>query len=410
MATEDNDDNNFKATVSSSASALCSRIDSAYYERQPMGSGCSSFGNDFAPFDPKVTSVKHFEIHRIVGQGGFGKVNAVIRKKATPVKWLAMKTLSKATVLNRNSVSIIWNERHLLTQVHGPLIVRMHHTFQDRYNCYVVMDLLLGGDLKYHLEFTRRDGFPEREARFYSAGVLLSLEYLHGLKILHRDVKPENIILDDKGYPRLTDLGISVQTANLRFQSRSGTVAYMAPKIFRGSTEHGTPSDFFSLGVLAYELLLGRRPWNGGVRSHLEKCPNVIKDFSKSVYDKYYPIELLDSTSDTNAKLSHSCRSFLRGLLHPIESERLGAGPNGIIEIKKHDWLRTFDWDGYLSHTLTPPFVPVVDENKANCNTAAQDFDDVLNVNSRGERISAEDQEKFAGFEFNIDANNPVTI
>ncbi|KAG7380266.1 Serine/threonine-protein kinase 32A [Phytophthora pseudosyringae] len=374
-----------------------------------MGSGCSSFGDGSAPFDPKVISAQHFEIHRIVGQGGFGKVNAVLRKKATPAKWLAMKTLSKATVINRNCVSMIWNERNLLTQIRSPLIVRMHHTFQDPYSCYVVMDLLLGGDLKYHLGFTRKDGFPEREARFYTAGVLLSLEYLHGLRILHRDVKPENVILDDKGYPRLTDLGISVQTANLRFQSRSGTVAYMAPEIFRGSTEHGTPSDFFSLGVLAYELLLGRRPWNGGVRSQLEKCPNTIKEFSESAYDAYYPIELLESTSGSNAKLSQSCRSFLRGLLHPVEAERLGAGPDGILEIKTHEWLRTFDWDGYLAHTLAPPFVPVVDEKKANCDTAAQDFDDVLNVNSRGERISAEDQEKFVGFEFNVDAQNPVT-
>lgn len=88
----------------------------------------------------------------------------------------------------------------------------------------------------------------------------------------------------------------------------------------------------------------------------------------------------------------------------------LRAGPDGIIEIKKHEWLRTFDWDGYLAHTLTPPFVPVVDEKKANCDTAAQDFDDVLSVNSRPERISAEDQEKFVGFEYNVDATNPITI
>ncbi|KAL3674872.1 hypothetical protein V7S43_000798 [Phytophthora oleae] len=89
-----------------------------------MGSGCSSFGDDNTPYDPKVISIKHFEIHRIIGQGGFGKVNAVIRKKATPVKWLAMKTLSKGTVINRNCVSMIWNERNLLTQIHSPLIVR----------------------------------------------------------------------------------------------------------------------------------------------------------------------------------------------------------------------------------------------------------------------------------------------
>ncbi|OWZ06749.1 Protein kinase, partial [Phytophthora megakarya] len=271
-----------------------------------------------------------FEIHRIVGQDGFGKVNAVIRKKAYPARWLAMKTISKATVISRNCVRMIWHERNLLTQIHSPLIVRMHHTFQDPYSCYVVMDLLVGGDLKYHLGSTRKDGFTARETKFYTAGILLSLEYLHGIKILHRDVKPENVILDDKGYPRLTDLGISVQTANLRFQSRSGTVVCMAPEIFLGSTEYGTLSDLFSLGVLTYELLLRPRPWDGGVRFQLEKCPNVIKDFSERVYDKYYPIKLLDSTAGLNTNLSQSCRTFLRGLLHPIELGRLGAVPNGI--------------------------------------------------------------------------------
>ncbi|RLN20134.1 hypothetical protein BBJ28_00011498 [Nothophytophthora sp. Chile5] len=374
-----------------------------------MGSGYSICSGDNPRLDPKVLSVKHFEIHRIVGQGGFGKVNAVIRKKTQPVKWLAMKTLSKAVVVNKNCVNMIWNERNLLTQLQSPLVVRMHHTFQDAYNCYVVMDLLLGGDLKYHLNFTRKNGFTEDEAKFYVAGVLLSLEYLHDRSILHRDVKPENVILDEKGYPRLTDLGISVQTTTLRYQSRSGTVSYMAPELFRGSTDHGVPSDFFCLGVLAYELLLTKRPWSGGVRAHLETCPNVMKEFPESAYDSYYPVDLLDSYS--SGKLSKSCRSFVRRLLHPMELQRLGSGTNGALDVKNHEWLEGFDWQGYLAQALKPPFVPVVDEGKANCDTAAQDFDDVLDLNSRPtERISAEDQKQFLGFEFNIDVDNPVAM
>ncbi|RLN88365.1 hypothetical protein BBJ28_00017283 [Nothophytophthora sp. Chile5] len=374
-----------------------------------MGSGFSICSGDNSRLDPKVLSVKHFEIHRIVGQGGFGKVNAVIRKKTRPVKWLAMKTLSKAVVVNKNCVNMIWNERNLLTQVQSPLVVHMHHTFQDTYNCYVVMDLLLGGDLKYHLNFTRKNGFAEDEAKFYVAGVLLSLEYLHSRNILHRDVKPENVILDEKGYPRLTDLGISVQTPTLRHQSRSGTVSYMAPELLRGSTDHGIPSDFFCLGVLAYELLLTKRPWSGGVRAHLETCPNVMKEFPESAYDSYYPVELLDSYS--SGRLSKSCRSFMRRMLHPMELHRLGSGTDGALDIKNHEWLEGFDWQGFLAQTLKPPFVPVVDEGKANCDTAVEDFDDILELGSRPtERISAEDQKKFDGFEFNIDVDNLIAM
>lgn len=380
-----------------------------------MGSGCSS---GQSPYDPSVLSIKHFDIHRVVGKGGFGKVNAVIRKKTSPPAWFAMKTLSKATVLEKKCVDVVWNERNLLTIARNPLIVRMHHTFQDSSNCYVVMDLLMGGDLKFHLNNTHKNGFSEKDVRFYVAGILLSLEYLHSKRVLHRDVKPENVILDDKGYPHLTDLGVSVQTdATLRHCGSSGTVAYMAPELHIGPHEHGVASDFFCLGVVAFELCFGKRPWPKGVSGHLDsmdtwKVAVEPESFTGNQLELYYPRELLPETPGVS--LSPSCRSFIRGLLHPHEHERLGGQEGKVIgaaAVKRHEWIADFDWQGYQSSKLPAPFQPVIDESKANCDTAAQDFDDVLDLSSGpSTRLSAQDQEKFSGFEFNVDVNNPETF
>lgn len=365
-----------------------------------MGSGLSVFSSGKGS-DPNVLSMRHFDIHRVVGKGGFGKVNAVIRKKTSPPQWFAVKTLSKVVVVNKRCVDMIWNERNLLVVAKSPHIVSMHHAFQDKHNCYMVMDLLLGGDLKFHLSGVYKSGFAEAHARFYVAGTLLSLQYLHSQCILHRDVKPENIILDNLGYPRLTDMGVSVQTDTLRYRGNSGTTSYMAPELFRLKHEHGVAADFFSLGVLTHELLVGKKPWTGSADARLAAIDAT--DPAERLLD-YYTSEMRDSVS-TTSKLSRACRSLLRGLLHPDEAQRLGA--NGAAEVMQHEWFNGFDWDGYANQMLAAPFQPVVDESKANCNTAAADFDDVLDQSSEpSERIKPEEQELFAGFEFNVVINS----
>ncbi|KAF1328942.1 Ciliate-e2/ciliate-e2-unclassified protein kinase, partial [Globisporangium splendens] len=239
-----------------------------------MGSGLSVFSSSHD--DPNVLSLKHFEIHRVVGKDGFGKVNAVIRKKTRPPQWFAVKALSKIVVVEKNC---------------------------DAYNCYMVMDLLLGGDLKFHLTGTYKTGFNELHARFYVAGTLLSLQYLHTKAILHRDVKLENIVLDDKGYPRLTDLGVSVQADNLRYRGNSGTTPYMAPELFLGNHhEHGIAADFFSLGILAHELLFGKKSWTGNVQAQLENMGvKDLMDFPEDWCIHYCTSDMLDLTSSNSS-------------------------------------------------------------------------------------------------------------
>ncbi|GLD93470.1 hypothetical protein PINS_up002062 [Pythium insidiosum] len=366
-----------------------------------MGSGCSHEHAD----NPGVLSLKNYEMHRVIGQGGFGKVNAVIRKKTKPPKWFAIKTLAKATVIKKDCVKMVWNERNLLASLHtSPYVVRMHHAFQDSENCYVVMDLLLGGDLKFHVNKTFKTGLKtENDIRFYVAGVLLALRDLHRNNILHRDVKMDNILLDNKGYPRLTDLGVSVQTETLRFRGNSGTPSHMAPELWHRNCDHGVASDLFSLGVVAYELAFAKRPWQGSVRAVIETNPEFVVSLPPEQFSNYFPNEILDTAT---CPLSLPCRSFMRGLLHPVESCRLGFN-GGVEEARAHEWFGDFDWNAFEEQKLEAPIQPTIDENKGNFDSAVHDFDDVLASGKKSQAILSSDEQKlFEGFEFNVDISS----
>jgi serine/threonine kinase 32 len=224
-----------------------------------MGCGKSNLVN------PTAVDKSYFDFQRVIGQGGFGKVNAAIKVGTTKCKeWFAIKTLGKADIVKNKGAAMVQNERDLLMIVNSPTIVNMHHAFQDDNYCYLVMDLLLGGDLRYHLKHAPNGFFEESQARYYVAELILSLEYLHGVHILHRDIKPENVLMDSDGHVRLTDLGISVKTAGLLCKNSSGTKVYMAPEVFSSTREHGVAADWWSLGITACEFLFGVRPYKNG--------------------------------------------------------------------------------------------------------------------------------------------------
>mmetsp|Transcript_11127 Transcript_11127/g.11215 ORF Transcript_11127/g.11215 Transcript_11127/m.11215 type:complete len:177 (+) Transcript_11127:19-549(+) len=150
-------------------------------------------------------SKNHFQYQYAIGRGGFGKVWRVEKKKEKEV--YAMKEMSKARVMAKKSVQSVMNELKLLSQMRSPFLVNMHYAFQDRENLFLVMDLLLGGDLRYHI--ARKRKFTEEETKFFIACLVQALEVVHGYGIIHRDIKPENMVFDSDGYLRLTDFGIA---------------------------------------------------------------------------------------------------------------------------------------------------------------------------------------------------------
>lgn len=158
------------------------------------------------------------------------------------------------------------NEKSLLTILKHPFLVNMYYAYQDRDNLYLIMDLLPGGDLRYHIGRQRR--FTEEQTRFFVCCIFSGLEYLHNNNIIHRDIKPENLVLDSKGYVRITDLGIARVFKQDNANDTSGTPGYMAPEVMCRQP-HTFAVDYFALGVLAYEFMLGRRPYLGQSRKEI---------------------------------------------------------------------------------------------------------------------------------------------
>lgn len=177
-----------------------------------------------------------------------------------------MKEMLKAKIIQKKSVDSVMNEVSLLTKLKHPFLVNMSYAFQDRENLYLVMDYLNGGDLRYHIGKCRR--FSESQCKFFIACIIVALEYLHSNNIIHRDIKPENLVLDDRGYVRLTDLGVSRKVREDNANDTSGTPGYMAPEVIR-RRNHSFPADFFAIGVMVYEFMLGRRPYVGKNRQEI---------------------------------------------------------------------------------------------------------------------------------------------
>jgi protein kinase A len=208
---------------------------------------------------------KHqFNYQYVIGKGGFGKVWSVEFKKNRKI--YAMKEMMKTKIIGKKSITSVMNERLLLSTLKHPFIVNMNYAFQDREYLYLVMDLLNGGDLRYHIGRKRK--FKEVEARFYIACIIVGLEYLHLNNIIHRDIKPENLVLDDRGYLRITDLGIARYMKPNNSADTSGTPGYMAPEVMCRE-DHSFPVDYYAVGVISYEFMLGRRPYFGKNRKEI---------------------------------------------------------------------------------------------------------------------------------------------
>mmetsp|Transcript_19040 Transcript_19040/g.19036 ORF Transcript_19040/g.19036 Transcript_19040/m.19036 type:complete len:197 (-) Transcript_19040:238-828(-) len=177
-----------------------------------------------------------------------------------------MKEMLKARIIARRSVQSVMNERRLLAILKHPFIVNMQFAFQDHENLYLAMDLMPGGDLRYHLSKVKR--FPEEQTKFFVTCLVIGLEYLHKNNIIHRDIKPENLVLDSKGYVHITDFGIARIWQPENSNETSGTPGYMAPEVLCRQN-HSFPVDYFALGVIVFEFMTGKRPYLGKDRKEI---------------------------------------------------------------------------------------------------------------------------------------------
>lgn len=271
--------------------------------------------------------------------GSTGKVFLVKEKQTTEI--FALKVLRKDNIIKRNQVEHTKTERSVLGYIQHPFIVGMKMAFQSKDKLYFVLDYCAGGELFFHLG--KIGSFPEERARFYSAEIVCAMQYVHGLEVVYRDLKPENVLLTAEGHIRLTDFGLSkegISSSSSGAQSFCGTPEYLAPEILTRQG-HGRAVDWWSMGALLYEMLTGLPPFYSQDR---EKLFRKIKHS-----ELHYP-----------SSVSPSARRLLQGLLTKDPRNRLGSGPSDADEIKNNPFFADIDWSKLSTGEVTPPWRPQI--------------------------------------------------
>ncbi|KAK9078033.1 hypothetical protein SSX86_002090 [Deinandra increscens subsp. villosa] len=348
---------------------LCGQIEdektasSSSFEDSPVGAGTtrSLHASPASSYSKARTSIEDFEIIKPISRGAFGRV-FLARKRATGDVF-AIKVLKKADMIRKNAVQSILAERDILISARNPFVVRFFYSFTCRENLYLVMEYLNGGDL---FSLLRNLGcLEENMARVYIAELVLALEYLHSLNVIHRDLKPDNLLIGPYGHIKLTDFGLSkvglinstedlassttirtaifqdneVKTESTSRQKLSvvGTPDYLAPEILLGMG-HGATADWWSVGVILFELLVGIPPFNAespqqifaNIMNRDIPWPRVPEEMSEEAYDLIDKL-LIDNTL-----------------------QRLGA--TGAGEVKKHPFFKNINWDTLARQKAT--FIP----------------------------------------------------
>ncbi|KAL0073607.1 kinase-like protein [Phycomyces blakesleeanus] len=273
--------------------------------------------------------LNHFHLLRAIGKGAFGKVRMIQHKRTK--RYYALKYIRKDTCIHKKAVKHVIAERHMLENINYSLVVNMHYAFQDDENLFMALDLMPGGDLRFLLE--NIGTLSELEVRFQVAEIALCLDYLHQQRIAHRDVKPENILLDQHGHAHLSDFNIATrfdQYSPLQW-SVAGSPAYMAPEIL-SKKGYSTSVDWWSLGVVAYELLFG-------------KAESIV----------HHPLTF---PKHANRVVSDNCLDVLTKLLEKSPFHRLGCGSDGFERLKEHPWFNGLDWSLLEQKRAKPPYQP----------------------------------------------------
>ena len=249
--------------------------------------------------------------------------------------------MSKVKIISKRSEDNIISEKNILSKINHPFIVNMHFSFQDYDNLYLIMDYLSGGDLRYHLSHRKSSLFTETQTKFFLSNIIIALEYIHSKKIIHRDIKPENLLLDEKGYLRLTDFGIAVYINKEYTKESNGTEGYVAPEVLL-QQGYNYSSDYYGLGVIGYELMQGNRPYYTGKK-------NEYKDLILIYQPKI-------KTTQMKKGWSENSRDFINKLLQRRPIKRLGY--SGIREIKNHVWMKDINWELLKNKKLRSPYIP----------------------------------------------------
>ena len=275
----------------------------------------------------------------LLGTGTFGTVRLVAygqHADGACVRTFALKTMPKAVLRHHRQELNTRTEAQLLSMMDHPFVVRLEQLFETPTACYLLLEPCLGGEL-FTLLQRNRGGIPQQHALLYTAMIVEALEYLHAQKVVYRDLKPENLLFDAWGYLKLVDFGFAKVVDGHTF-TQCGTAEYMAPEILL-SEGYGTGVDWWALGVLLFEMIVGHPTFIGETSEML--CHDIVRAEIR------FP-----------QLVSQDARDLIAGLLEPVVPCRLGCRGDDAHEVKSHPLLRGINWDALRGRTLPPPVVP----------------------------------------------------
>eukprot|EP01121_Diplochlamys_sp_Union-15-3_P012294 TRINITY_DN3665_c0_g2_i4.p1 TRINITY_DN3665_c0_g2~~TRINITY_DN3665_c0_g2_i4.p1 ORF type:complete len:350 (-),score=59.09 TRINITY_DN3665_c0_g2_i4:46-1095(-) len=297
----------------------------------------SAIGVEAPGADSKLSD---FEFLQVLGTGTFGKVR-LCKHKSTK-QYYCVKILRKDTIFKYKQVEHVKNEKAILLNVSHPGVVKLFYTFNDIDRIYLLMEYVPGGELFLYI---RKYGkLPPEIVKYYCAEIILIIEHLHNKDIIYRDLKPENILLDVQGHVKLTDFGFAKHVADMTW-TMCGTPDYIAPEVLSGKG-HGKAVDWWSLGVLIFEMLAGYPPFTEESTMGLFR---KIMEAEKLTMPQWFSPEVQD---------------LLRRLLVVDPTRRLGVGKE---DIKLHPFFSDINWQEIKSRERQGPFVPVIRDPRDTC-------------------------------------------
>lgn len=314
-----------------------------------------------------------YEVVKVIGRGAFGEVQ-LVRHKATR-KVYAMKLLSKFEMIKRSDSAFFWEERDIMAFANSNWVVQLFYAFQDDRYLYMVMEYMPGGDL---VNLMSNYDVPEKWARFYTAEVVLALDGIHSMGFIHRDVKPDNMLLDKSGHLKLADFGTCMKMNKdgmVRCDTAVGTPDYISPEVLKsqgGDGYYGRECDWWSVGVFLYEMLVGDTPFY---------ADSLVGTYSKIMNHK----NALTFPEDSD--ISKDAKSLICAFLTDRE---VRLGRNGVDEIKRHGFFKNDQWTWENIRETAAPVVP-----ELSCDTDTSNFDDI--EEDRGEEETFPIPKAFVG-------------
>lgn len=285
----------------------------------------------------KQVSIDDFELLKTLGKGAHGKV-LLCELKGGKGELFAMKILKKSHIIEAKQLEHTKAENLILSYVSHPFLVSLKAAFQTDHKIYFVMEFMKGGELFQHLK--RVFQFTEEQTKFIAACLVLALGHLHNSDYIYRDLKPENVMLDERGYAKLTDFGLA---KSLKVQDVAktfcGTPEYLSPEVIldKGCNR---PADWWSLGILVYEMIFGIPPF-----------------YSQNIQTMYKNTIMNPLKFKKDTRCSEEAKDFISGLLTKQPDKRLGSIADS-LEVMSHPWFKDFDFFNLIEKKLKPPFNP----------------------------------------------------